>query len=42
LLHYRDTAPPGEVQWLVLGLSVLLGAGLVHWWLSRLERRQTA
>jgi len=42
LLHYRDTDPPGEVQWLVLGLGVLVGAGLVHWWLSRVDRRSTA
>ena len=42
LLHYRDTVPAGEVQWLVLGLGVLAGAGLVHWWLSRAERRRTA
>jgi hypothetical protein len=42
LLHYRDTLPPGEVQWLVLGLGVLVGAGLVHWWLSRVDRRSTA
>jgi len=42
LLHYRDTAPPGEVQWLVLGLGVLGGAGIVHWWLSRAERHRNA
>jgi hypothetical protein len=42
LLHYRDTEPRGEVQWLVLGLGVLVGAGLVHWWLSRTERHRIA
>ena len=42
LLHYRDTEPRGEVQWLVLGLGVLVGAGLVHWWLSRADRRRIA
>ena len=42
LLHYRDTAPHGEVQWLVLGLAVLVGAAIVHWWLSRADRRRTA
>jgi hypothetical protein len=42
LLHYRDTAPPGEVQWLVLGLGVLAGAGFVHWWLGRAERHRNA
>lgn len=42
LLHYRDTAPPGEVQWLVLGLGVLVGAGFVHWWLGRAERHRNA
>jgi hypothetical protein len=42
LLHYRDTEPHGEVQWLVLGLAVLVGAAIVHWWLSRADRRLTA
>lgn len=42
LLHYRDTEPRGEVQWLVLGLGVLVGAGLVHWWLGRTERHRIA
>ena len=42
LLHYRDTEPHGDVQLLVLGLAVLVGAGLVHWWLSRADRHQTA
>jgi len=39
LLHYRDTEPRGEVQWLVLGLGVLVGAGLLHWWLGRADHR---
>jgi hypothetical protein len=42
LVHYRDTQPQGEVQWLALGLVVLVGAAIVHWWLSRAERRRTA
>ena len=42
LLHYRDTEPRGEVRWLVLGLVVLAGAALVHWWLGRAEQRRTA
>ena len=41
-LHYRDTEPHGEVQWLVLGLVVLVGAAIVHWWLGRTDRRLTA
>ncbi len=41
LLHYRDTGR-GEVQWLVLGVAVLVGAAIVHWWLSRADRRRTA
>src|SRR5512134_354220 len=32
LLHYRDTEPRGEVHWIVLGLAVLAGAAVVHWW----------
>ena len=39
LLHYRDTEPRGEIQWLVLGLAVLTAAGVVHWWLMRTNRR---
>ena len=42
LLHYRDTEPHGEIYWLVLGLVVLAGAGVVHWWVAREIRRQTA
>ncbi|HET7340881.1 MAG TPA: hypothetical protein VFL90_05415 [Methylomirabilota bacterium] len=42
LLHYRDTAPTGgEVGWLVLGLLVLAGTAVVHWWLLRRERDET-
>lgn len=32
LLHYRDTEPRGEMHWIILGLVVLLGAAVVHWW----------
>lgn len=39
LLHYRDTEPRGEVHRIVLGLAVLVGAGAVHWWVARLQRR---
>lgn len=39
LLRYRDTEPRGEVHWIVLGLAVLVGAGAVHWWVARLQRR---
>jgi uncharacterized membrane protein len=42
LLHYRDTEPQGEVRWLVLGLSVLVGAAIVHWWVQRTDRHHTA
>ncbi|HEU4370922.1 MAG TPA: hypothetical protein VFV05_22095 [Methylomirabilota bacterium] len=40
LLHYRDTEPRGEIHWLVLGLGVLAGALLVHWWVVRVTRQQ--
>jgi hypothetical protein len=39
LLHYRDTEPRGEVHWIVLGLAVLAGAAVVHWWVLRTQRR---
>jgi hypothetical protein len=42
LLHYRDTEPHGEVHWLILGLVVLMGAAIVHWWLGRTDHRRTA
>jgi hypothetical protein len=42
LLHYRDTEPRGEIHWLALGLGVLTGSLLVHWWVVRATRRQTA
>jgi hypothetical protein len=42
LLHYRDTEPRGEAHWLLLGLGVLAGALVVHWWVVRTARRQTA
>jgi hypothetical protein len=42
LLHYRDTEPRGEIHWLVLGVGVLAGALLVHWWVVRTARRQAA
>jgi len=42
LLHYRETEPQGEIYWLVLGILVLAGSGVVHWWVLRETRRQTA
>ena len=39
LLHYRDTEPRGDIQWLILGLAVLIGAGVVHWWVVLTSRR---
>jgi peptidoglycan biosynthesis protein MviN/MurJ (putative lipid II flippase) len=42
LLHYRETEPQGEIYWVVLGLVVLAGAGVVHWWVVREIRRQAA
>lgn len=42
LLHYRETEPQGEIYWLVLGLVVLAGSGVVHWWVLRETRRLTA
>jgi hypothetical protein len=39
LLRYHDTAPHGEVHVIVVGLVVLLAAGLVHGWLIFTERR---
>ena len=42
LLHYRDTEPRGEIHWLVLGVTVLAGALIVHWWVVRATRRVTA
>jgi hypothetical protein len=42
LLHYRDTEPRGEIHWLVLGVAVLAGALVVHWWVVRATRRATA
>jgi hypothetical protein len=42
LLHYRDTEPRGEIHWLVLGVVVLLGTLIVHWWAMRVARRAAA
>ncbi len=42
LLHYRDTEPHGEIHWVVLGVAVLAGALIVHWWVVRATRRVTA
>lgn len=39
LLHYRDTEPQGEIRWIVLGLAVLAGSGVVHWWVIRTQRQ---
>ena len=40
LLHYRDTN--GEIHWLVLGVVVLVGAGLVHGWVLVTEKKYLA
>jgi hypothetical protein len=42
LLHYRDTEPHGEIHLLVLGVVVLGGALVVHWWVVRAARRAAA
>jgi len=39
VLHYRDTEPQGEIRWIVLGLAVLAGSGIVHWWVIRTQRQ---
>src|SRR5262249_60490480 len=39
LLHYRDTEPSGEIHWIVLGLGILLGSGVVHLWVVRTHPR---
>jgi hypothetical protein len=36
LLYYRDF---GQVHWIVLGLAVLVGAGLVHGWVLYAQRK---
>jgi len=39
LVHYRSTEPRGgEIHWVVLGMAVLAGSGVVHWWLARVQR----
>jgi hypothetical protein len=38
LVHYRETEPRGEIHWVVLGMAVLAGSGVVHWWLERVQR----
>jgi hypothetical protein len=39
ILHFRDTEPKGEILWIVLGLCVLVGSGVVHLWVLRTQRR---
>ena len=39
LLHYRDTEPRSDISWLVAGLLVLVGSGIVHGWLALTVRR---
>jgi len=34
--------PRAEIHWLVLGLTVLAGALIVHWWVVRATRRAAA
>ena len=38
LVHYRSTEPHAEIHWVVLGMVVLVGSGVVHWWLTRVQR----
>jgi len=38
LVQYRSTEPSGEIHWVILGMVVLAGSGIVHWWLLRIER----
>ena len=38
LVHYRATEPRSEIHWVVLGMVVLAGAVIVHWWLTRVQR----
>lgn len=40
LLHYRDTEPDGDVRWIVAGLAVLVGAAVVHAWITHTRRRR--
>jgi hypothetical protein len=39
LLHYRNTEPRAEIQWVVFGVLVLVVAGAVDWWLARQAKR---
>jgi hypothetical protein len=38
LVQYRSTEPSGEIHWVILGMVVLAGSGIVHWWLGRIQR----
>jgi hypothetical protein len=33
LIHYRDTQPSGDIQWLVLGLAILIATAIIQAWL---------
>jgi len=37
LVHYRATEPRSEIHWVVLGMVVLAGAVIVHWWLTLVQ-----
>ena len=39
LLRYQDTQPHGEITWVVLGLAVLVGAGIVHGWVVLTQKK---
>jgi hypothetical protein len=39
MLHYRDTQPTGDIQWLVLGLAILIATGIVQAWLLLTTRK---
>ena len=38
LVHYRATEPRSEIHWVLLGMMVLVGSAIVHWWLTRVQR----
>ena len=41
LIHYRDTQPSGDIQWLLLGLAVLIATAIVQAWLLLTTRTRS-